>query len=72
MANNRKTQPKKPQAPELTVEQMKQKLAEREAAELKQYTEDFKQWLEERRLTLSVRTIAQDNQAQHVVKLVRK
>ena len=59
-------------APELSVEQMREKLAEAERAELAKHTKDFKQWLEDRGLRLSVRTNIVDNNAQHTIALVRK
>lgn len=59
-------------APELSVEQITEKLAEAERAELASHAKAFKQWLEDRGLRLSVRTNIVDNDAQHTIALVRK
>jgi len=67
---NRKTHPK--ESPELSVEQMREKLAEAERAELAKHAADFKQWLNERGLRVSIRSTIHDSEAQHVIQLVRK
>lgn len=68
MAKKQNTQK---EAPALSVEQMKKAIAEKEAEEMRKHTDDFKAWLKERNLTVSIHSVINDTTAAHHIKLVR-